>query len=319
MKTARPLILLITALSGLMSYGQKVEPIKFGDFNNWVTRRIPESRILGGDTKNVYAVGPTSTIDGDRPYNGGGGSPWATSNVMAKVAGITKTSNAVFPDTRANGNKCARLTTVMESCKAAGLVNVNVVVAGSMFLGRMLEPVKSTKDPYSKMEMGVPFTSRPKAMQYDYKILIPQGQQRIYSSGVGKQKPVPGKDRAEVYVLLQRRWEDADGNIYAKRVGTGREDYAKTTDWVNGHRLNIEYGDISDTPGFNKAKDLIPDSKSYYARNSKGKMVPVHEVGWDSADATPTHLIVMFSAGSGEPYVGTPGQTMWVDNVAMVY
>ena len=319
MKTTRPLILLFTALSGIIAFGQKVEPVKFGDFNNWVTRRIPESRILGGETKNVYAIGPTTTIVGDKPYNGGGGSPWATSNVMAKVAGITKTSNAVFPDTRDNGNKCARLTTVMESCKAAGLVNVNVIVAGSMFLGRMLEPVKSTKDPYSKMEMGIPFTSRPKAIQYDYKILIPEGQQRIYSSGFGKQKTVPGKDRAEVYIILQRRWEDADGNIYAKRVGTGLEDYSKTTDWVNGHRLNIEYGDITGSKGYTQAKGLIPDGKSYYARNSKGKMVPVHEVGWDSADATPTHLIMMFSAGSGEPYVGTPGQTMWVDNVAMVY
>ena len=30
-------------------------------------------------------------------------------------------------------------------------------------------------------------------------------------------------------------------------------------------------------------------------------------------------MIVMFSAGSGEPYVGTPGLTLWVDNVGLEY
>jgi hypothetical protein len=64
---------------------------------------------------------------------------------------------------------------------------------------------------------------------------------------------------------------------------------------------------------------LIPESKSYYARNSKGKMVPVHEDGWASADTTPTHMLVMFSAGSGEAYIGTLGLTLWVDNVALQY
>ena len=64
---------------------------------------------------------------------------------------------------------------------------------------------------------------------------------------------------------------------------------------------------------------LIPEEKSYCARNSKGKIVPVHEVGWDSPDATPTHILVMFSAGSGEPYVGTVGTEFLIDNVALAY
>lgn len=48
-------------------------------------------------------------------------------------------------------------------------------------------------------------------------------------------------------------------------------------------------------------------------------MVPVVEEGWDAADATPTHLLVMFSAGSGSAYIGTIDLTLWVDNVALVY
>lgn len=64
---------------------------------------------------------------------------------------------------------------------------------------------------------------------------------------------------------------------------------------------------------------LIPEDKSYYAQNSKGKMVPVHEIGWDSPDARPTHILIMASAACGTAYVGTPGQTLWIDNIELVY
>ncbi|MDE6527875.1 MAG: glycoside hydrolase xylanase, partial [Muribaculaceae bacterium] len=87
------------------------EMLKYGDFENWVTRNIPESKIIGGETKQLYEIAPNAVIDGDRPYSNQGGSPWATSNIMAKVVGITKGSNAVFPDTRSAGNRCCKLTT----------------------------------------------------------------------------------------------------------------------------------------------------------------------------------------------------------------
>ena len=298
---------------------QKFEPIKYGDFENWVTRNIPESRIIGGETKTLYEIAPNATIDGDKPYSNQGGSPWATSNIMAKVMGITKGSNAVFPDKRGNG-RCCMMTTLMEECKALGIINVDVLVAGSIFLGRFFEPVKSTSEPYSKMEMGIPFTRRPKALQFDYKVVVPQGVGRIYSPGFGKKKSLPGSDNAEVYIILQRRWEDEDGNIYAKRVGTGREHFGRSTNgWVNAHKLPVLYGDITARPDYKSWMGLIPEDKSYYARNSKGKMVPVREVGWDSPDATPTHLMVMASSGSGTAYIGTPGLTLWIDNVGLVY
>jgi hypothetical protein len=239
---------------------------------------------------------------------------------MAKVCGITKTSNAVFPDKRDNG-RCCKMTTLMEHCKAIGIINIDVVVAGSIFLGEMLEPISSTKEPYSKMEMGVAFTKRPTALQFDYKLSIPDASTgRTYSSGFGKKKTLTGNDNAEVYIILQRRWEDADGNLYAKRVGTGRERYSKSTNgWVNNHRIKIHYGDITKESYYKSYMGLISADKSYYAKNSKGKMVPVKEVGWDSADATPTHMLVMASSGSGTAYIGTIGLTLWVDNFALVY
>lgn len=313
---------MIAALVIIAAYAdaRELEPIALGNFNEWVTRNIKESHIIGGKTRKVYEIAPTRTINGDEPYANQGNSPWATSNVMAKVCGITKTSNAVYPDTREGSNLCAKLTTRLENCKAIGIINIDVVVAGTVFLGRMFEPIKSTSDPYSKMEMGIPFTKRPSALVYDYKLYIPENGTRLYSSGFGSKKTLPGSDKSEVFVYLQRRWEDKDGNIYAKRVGTGRELLSKTTpDWINGHRLEIHYGDISKASYFKPFMGLIPESKSYCAVNSKGKIVPVKEVGWDSDDATPTHIMVMFSAGSGEPYTGTIGTEFRIDNVALEY
>ena len=291
-----------------------VEPLRYGDFEHWVTRNIKESRVIGGAHKQVYAVGPDRTVNGPEPYVPAGGTPWASSNVLAKVMGITKTSNAVYPDSRPTGGKCARLTTKLEHCKAIGIINIDVLVAGTLFLGRMFEPITSTSEPYAKMEMGIPFTKRPKALRFDYRVEVPEGNTRTFSSGFGSKKTLSGSDKAEAFILLQRRWEDADGKLYAKRVATARERFAKTTPgWVNGHDLKLTYGNAQ------SVMNLLPEDKSYYARNSKGKMVPVHEVGWDNPDATPTHIIVMFSAGSGEPYMGTLGLTLWVDNVGLSY
>lgn len=298
----------------------KTELFKYGDFNSWITRNIPESQIIGGNTKTLYEIGPEQTIEGAKAYKNAGGSPWATSNVYAKVMGISKGSCAVTPDTRSGSNKCARLTTIMERCKAVGIINIDVVVAGSIFLGEMIEPISSTSDPYSKMEMGIPFTRRPKALCFDYRLTIPDNAGRVYSSGFGKKKNLPGHESAEVMAYLQRRWEDEKGNIYAKRVGTARVRFDKSTSgWVNGYRLPIMYGDITSSADYRPYMGLIPADKSYYARNSKGKMVPVKEVGWDSADAVPTHIIVMASAASGEAYTGTLGLTLWIDNFGTTY
>jgi len=313
-------LFIVLILSFLIVSSQTIEPIRYGDMEQWVTRNIKESGVIGGKTRQVYAVGPDMVINGSEPYAGSGDSPWATSNVMAKVAGVTKTSNAVYPEARPGGGRCAKLTAHMEQCKALGIININVMVAGSIFLGKMIEPIKGTSNPYSNMEMGVAFSKRPKALVYDYELVIPDTDERIYSSGFSGQRTLRGHDNAEVMIYLQRRWEDKDGNLYAMRVGTGRELLVRnTTGWQNKHRLAVEYGDITSKPCYRKSMELIPADKSYYARNSKGRLVPVKEVGWDSSDATPTHIIVMFSAGSGEPYVGTPGLTLKVDNVGLEY
>lgn len=291
----------------------QTEKIKFGDFNQWVTRTISESSILGGNTKTLYEVGPTTTITGNKAYVNMGGSPWGTSNVYAKVKGIVKGSNAVFPAVRSGSNKCVKMCSMIDNVKALGIINMDVMVAGSLYLGQMMEPVTSTSNPYAKMNMGMPYTKKPKALVFDYKVDMPATNSRTKSSGFGSKKTLSGRDKAVVFLFLQKRWEDEKGNIHALRVGTAGKQFANGSQWVNGFHLPIVYGDISTKAGYGWV-GLRNGTNSYYAKNSKGKLVPVKEEGFD-ANATPTHVILMMSAGSGEPYVGTEGLTFYVDNV----
>lgn len=307
-------VLAMAALA-LSAGALRLEPIKYGDFSNWVTRDITESKVIGGKTKQVYAVAPTRHAVGNVAYKNEGGSPWASSNVYAKVSGVVKASNTVSP-ALINGNKVAKLETKMEQVKVLGLINMDVMVAGSIFLGRVFEPISSTKAPFAKMEMGIPYTKRPVALVFDYKVDMPAQNSRTKATGFGSKKTLPGRDQAEVYVLLQKRWEDEKGNIYAHRVGTGRERYSKSIPWTKGHQLKIQYGDITKTPGYKSWMGLLDGDKAYYARNSKGKMVPVHEVGWAAPDETPTHVLMMASSTCGEPFVGTEGINLYIDNVA---
>ena len=123
----KKLYLILCLIAPVVASAQSREAIRFGDFENWVTRNVHESGIIGGAVRTVYAIGPTRTVKG-ASYTPDAKTPWATSNVVAKVAGVTKCSNAVFPDTHPGHGKCAKLTSMIEHCKAAGLINVDVMV-----------------------------------------------------------------------------------------------------------------------------------------------------------------------------------------------
>lgn len=306
---------LISILIALPLGALRLEPVPYGDFSKWKEREITESKMLGGKTKTVYEVAPNGKSIGNKAYSNEGGSPWATSNVYAKVAGIVKASNTVSPAVH-NGNKCAKLEAKMEEVKVLGIVNMDVMVAGTVFLGQIYEPITSPNGPFSKMEMGIPYTKRPSALVFDYKVDMPDVNSRIKATGLSSQKTLQGRDNAEVYVLLQKRWEDEKGNIHAQRVGTGRERYSKSIPWTTNHVLPIHYGDITGKPFYKPWMGLLNGKKAYYAKNSKGKLVPVQEEEWAPEDAVPTHVLVMLSSSCGEPFVGTEGLTLYVDNIA---
>ena len=133
-------------------------------------------------------------------------------------------------------------------------------------------------------------------------------------------KTVAGIDMCDCICLLQKRWEDAKGNLYAKRVGTMVVRFAKTTNgWVENASFPIHYGDISHQPFYKPYMALLSGDDTKWAKNSKGKMVPVKEVGWAHADDTPTHLILQFDSSHGGAYIGSVGNTLWIDNVRMAY
>lgn len=81
---------------------RKTEVIRYGDLDQWVVRKITESAIIGKETKTLYCVGPMDTIIGNKPFEPKA-SPWGSSNVMARVSGITKASVSVYPERRMRG------------------------------------------------------------------------------------------------------------------------------------------------------------------------------------------------------------------------
>ncbi|MCM1452465.1 MAG: PCMD domain-containing protein [Clostridium sp.] len=314
-------LLFIAALFPILACAQGKESfhlLKYGNMDSWVTRKIQESAIIGHDWKTLYEVGPEQTVEGAKAYKNLGGSPWATSNVYARVAGVNKTNTSVFREDRPGHGSCARLETRIEKVKVLGLVDISVIAAGSLFLGDMKEPITGTKDAVKNLNWGIPFTKRPSAVQYDYKLKIMPDTKRTKMTGFGKKQTVPGQDCAITVLYLQKRTEQPDGSITAERVGTMVKKYtASTNDWINGAKYEILYGDITGNPSYDAETMGLRDDD--YARNSKGESVKVVETGWADANAEPTHLILQFSSSHGGAYIGTPGNTMWVDNIGLVY
>ena len=306
------------ALSALSLQAQeKFELFKYGEMDSWVTRRIHESGIIGGHTKLLYELGPDKEIDGNIAYVNMDGSPWGNSNVMAKVVGIVKTNTSVYPEDR-DGGKCAKLENHIESVKVLGIVNITVVASGSLFLGDMKEPITSTKEGEAALNAGIPFTQRPKAIRYDYKTKMSAEPNRIRLTGFSKRATIPGKDAAIMTCILQKRVEDSKGNIFAKRVGTACVRYDESTDWQNGATYEIKYGNIEQDSCY------VPELMKlgvggYHARNSREESVMIKEIGWAKPDEQPTHIIVQFTSSVGGAFIGSPGNTIWVDNVGLVY
>lgn len=310
-----PLSVVLADGDGVTS--ENVVPFAYGDMDNWIVREIHESGIIGGNTKWLYELGPSDTIVGNTAFHNMGGSPWATSNVMAKVAGVVKTNTSVFPEKRGDG-MCARMETRYESVKVFGLVDIEVIAAGSVFLGTVHEPIKGTKNPQAMLQSGVPFSKKPKALRFDYKVKAAPEKNRVRSTGFSRKSTVAGQDSLAVILLLQKRWEDEEGNVYSKRVGTMVQRYTESTpDWVNDATYPILYGNITSKPEYKPYMRIQVEER--YTLNSKGKSVPIQEVGWAEPGEAPTHMVLQFTSSHGGAYIGSPGNTFWIDNVELIY
>lgn len=311
---------LITLLFTLLTTAlfAQTEPLKYGDFESWATRKVEESGLIGGKEKTIYVIGPSGSFTADElaPYNYKRNTIWTSSNVYAKVAGIVKASNSVVPEKRGSG-LCCRMDTKFDGVTVLGFIDINVLVSGSIFTGQTIEPIKGANDPYCNLDFGIPFTKKPKALVLDYKCLISQNNYVEKWPGVGHKRIEGIQDKAEFWVYLQKRWENPDGTIHALRIGTAREQLDHDVpEWQNGHRVEIHYGDITKTSYY---KDYMKLNGPYRAVNSKGKVTSIVEEGWGSAGDTPTHIIIMLTAGNQGAFIGTIGNTLWVDNVKLEY
>lgn len=296
----------------------KKEYLPYGRFESWSVRFIKESAIIGGNTKCIYNIGPRDTIRENKAYPYNNRTPWSSSNAYAKVAGVTKTSCSVVPDRSWDGSLCAKLETKIEELKVLG-INIRILVSGSIFYGNIFEPIPTANNPYSLMNWGMPFTKRPQALVFDYKSAMPN-KGTITRCKIKSQKTVSGDDAHEVTFVLQKRWEDKDGNIHALRVGTAMTRIEQpSTGWVKNFRVPVVYGNASLKPGYKDYMRLGPKGLTYYAKNSKGKVVEIKEEGWAKSDETPTHALVIFTASIHEAFVGTLGNTLWLDNIALEY
>ncbi len=292
---------------------------EYGNFDRWSRREVKESGLIGGNTEYLYEFyGDQDTFVTDKdPFMAPEGYLWRTNNVLAIVAGVVKTSNTVFPEAR-GGGWCARIETRIEEVKALGIVNMDVTCQGALLIGELPEPITTTKDPMSKVLYGIPFTGSPKALRLDYKADV--GNETIRGTGFSKLRPMGYPDYAEITVMLQKRWEDEDGNVHALRVGTGIERImTDVPQWKNGHEVKIHYGNITGEPFYEEYMGLKTDPESaYHALNSRGKNVIIQEEGWAEPGTEPTHMMIHFISSCGKAFYGGVGNTLWVDNVEII-
>ena len=289
----------------------------YGTLDSWSVREIKESGIIGGNTKYLFEFfGDRDTTATKEPFEAPEGYLWRTNNVMAVVAGVTKTNNTVFPEKRGDGY-CARIETHIETVKALGIINMDLTCQGAFILGKSTEPIKAPKDPLPKVLSGIPFSGRPKALVFDYKADV--GHEAIRGTGFSKLKNLGYPDYPEIAIILQKRWEDEDGNVHALRVGTGIERIMENIpEWENGHRIEVHYGDISGRPFFQDYMGLNNDpERAFHTINSKGKNVTVSEDGWAAPEEQPNFMIIKFISSCGQAFYGGVGNVLWIDNISI--
>lgn len=290
--------------------------IKYSSLDNWYSRKLKESSLLSGNTIELYGVGKVSAVaDLTDLKLKDNSSPWATTNIYAKMV-LDVGNTRVIPEKRGDGY-CARLETRIRKDNIAGF-NVDVLLAGTLFLGETAEPVKGMKDPEKNASQGIPFTGMPKAVKFDYKYHV--GKSRVVATT--NVKPVAGEDRADFSIILQKRREDKDGNVFATRIGGNRLFFTGSVNqWVTGATYPVYYGDVTKLPQYDpKTMGLIPSVGKVYVKNSKDALVPLVETGWGKPGETPTHMIMYFTSSyEGMKYIGSTESVFWVDNIELIY
>ena len=161
-----------------------------GRFDRWRVYQLKESGIIGGNIKTIYKLSEGDTLSGQEPCPLNPEDIFSPCNIMADVMGVIKGSNSVYPEPRGDGY-CAKLQVVMEKVRVFGIIDMEVLVQGTLLTGYFQEPIRDTKGAYSKLDCGIPFTGRPAAVRYDYKADV--GRTVVRSTGFSPFKVIGGK------------------------------------------------------------------------------------------------------------------------------
>ncbi len=310
------ILFLLISFSAYATTRDTLVSIPYGDMEHWIERSVTDSKLLGGKTHTMYEVSGGVNLPNNTPYVKAPFVPWASSNTMADV-GIVKGSSTVSKEKRDDGY-CAKLMTKLEVIRVIGLFNINVIAAGTLYLGDKIEPILSVDNAISHLCRGIKTDVSPESIIFDYK--YHSTGKRYYANGVGAPKITDVDNLGEVIVFLQKRWEDPDGNIYAIRIATAIVQLQDTKgEWVNGFELPLVYGDISKSEIYDVSTELLslntPGDFRHFATNSKGEQKQIIEVGFGDIKMKPTHLFVSFSSSQSGAFVGAPGSVLWLDNV----
>lgn len=132
----------LLAIIGLLAIGNGIwaqqrwtEPIPYGDMDQWQVRYIKESKLLGGQTKTLYAIAPTDTVRENKAYVSADGNPWGCSATYAKFMGIeTAMEGSVVPERRGYGY-CCRMSNVLSH---VNIGDIYAMVSGTIYMGQAL-------------------------------------------------------------------------------------------------------------------------------------------------------------------------------------
>lgn len=224
-------------------------------------------------------------ILGNKPYFQPGESAattiWATANEGVTTLNVDDTNTTRID--RPDGSHAAKLKTI----EAPALVRL---AAATIFTGTFDKDaaLNNPTDPRAAVDFGTPFTSRPKAVKFEYRY-TPGPENRD-----GEGTLLDYSDQADIYLLLEVR----SGDDVSRLATAWLRDSTSLTEWKDT-TITLHYGELpAESPLWQ-----VPENGQYA-----------------SPSATPSHLsFVASSSCKGDFFEGAIGSELSLDNIELIY
>lgn len=233
---------------------------------------------------------PNSTFDSWGEYSGINNGVLTIDPVLGKGKGWATANNSFVSGTLPidhNNGKAAQMTTQVQNALVFG----EVIAAGSLYTGYFELNVSALGDSRSMTYFGIPYTLRPKALEFDARYEAGAQMQQAVKKGLKWEiENVEGVDSGQAWIELLHYSGDDKFEYHAR----------PTEDVIVLGRGEIVFdGNIASLKNW-----------SHYS-------LPIE---YTNRDLLPTHLAIVFSSSkNGDQYLGAPGSVLEVDNVELVY